>query len=338
MTGVEIESFESATWSSSRPDVSVVVATHNRAGLLPGLLNAMAAQETGESVFELVVVDDGSTDDTATVLRQLAESVALPLLVVRIEATGGPSVPRNVGAARARAPYVLFTDDDCLPTPGWATALQRALSSGNDVVQGRTIPEPGERPGPWARAIWVEAPGPLFETCNVGFRKTAFDAAGGFPLLDLVQTRNAPRGFGEDAALGCAVARSGRRGWASDALVHHRWLPGSFADHLTERRRLVAFPGLAREVPEVAERLTAGVFLSKRTLRFDLAVAGVAAAALSGRPWPALAALPWVHQTLDHGRRIGAATPSGLARLALADAVGLSALVRGSVRTRRPVL
>ena len=331
-------SWQSERWEAARPVLSVVVATHNRAAMLPELVAAIAAQELDGRELELVVVDDGSTDDTTATLQQLVKSVDIAMLALRIDATGGPSVPRNSGAAHARSPYVLFTDDDCLPTPTWAAALHRALVGGDDVVQGRTTPVPGDRPGPWARAIWVEEPGPLYETCNIGFRKASFDAAGGFPLLELVRSRNAPRGFGEDAALGCAVARSGRRGWAPDALVHHRWLPGTFRDHLRERRRLVAFSGLAREVPEVADQLTARVFLSRRTLRFDAAVAGVAAAAALRSPWPLFAALPWIHQTVQHGRRIGLATPQGLARLATADAVGLASLVGGSVRSRRLVI
>ena len=316
----------------------MVVATHNRASMLPGLVAAIAGQDTVGLELELVVVDDGSTDDTAETLQQLVSSARIPMLAVRIPASGGPSVPRNVGAAHTRSPYLLFTDDDCLPTPAWAAGLRQALADGADVVQGRTTPPPDARPGPWARSIWVEQPGPLFETCNIGFRKAAFERAGGFPLLDLMAPRSAPRGFGEDAALGCAVARAGTRGWAPEALVHHRWLPGTFRGHLAERRRLAGFPRLAREVPEVADRLTATVFLSRRTLTFDVAVAAVVAAALSRRPLPLVATVPWLRQTVTQARRIGAASPGGLARLAVADAVGLASLLAGSARSRRLVL
>lgn len=338
MTPVEDGDWASSRWADARPEISVVVATHDRATLLPGLLDALAAQHLDDGELEVVVVDDGSTDATPATLRRLVAATSLPMLAVRIEGTGGPSVPRNTGAALARGAYLLFTDDDCLPTPTWAPALRAALEGGADVVQGRTTPPPQPRPGPWARSIWVERPGPLYETCNIGFRRTAFDAAGGFPRLDLVAAGAAPRGFGEDAALGCAVARAGSRGWAAEALVHHRWLPGDFRDHLRERRRLVAFPALARQVPEVADALTAGVFLSPRSVRFDVALAGLAGAALTRRPALALAALPWVRQTVEHGRAVGAATPGGLARLALADAVGLAALARGSVLARRLVI
>ncbi|HEY2557514.1 MAG TPA: glycosyltransferase family 2 protein, partial [Diaminobutyricibacter sp.] len=125
---------------ATEPAISVVVATHNRAGLLPRLVAALEAQEPC-GPFEVVVVDDGSTDETFTVLEDLARVTPLDLVPVRMTRNGGPAAARNAGWQRARAPLVAFTDDDCTPQPGWLARLLDDLDR-FDVVQGRTVPDP----------------------------------------------------------------------------------------------------------------------------------------------------------------------------------------------------
>ena len=80
----------------SAPDVSVVVATYRRSALLPRLVAAVAAQE-GAGVFELVVVDDGSPDDTLDVLHRLERESGIDLVIVPLTRNGGPGVARNAG-------------------------------------------------------------------------------------------------------------------------------------------------------------------------------------------------------------------------------------------------
>jgi hypothetical protein len=116
-------------------------------------------------------------------------------------------------------------------------------------------------------------------------------------------------------------------------------VPGTYADHLAGLRRLSGFPWLAREVPEVAALLQGGVFLSRRTLELDLAVASVLAAVASRRPVLALGALPWARRRTKTARgRQGRPVGIRLTQEAYADLVGLTALVRGSVRHRKLVL
>src|SRR3954452_12468363 len=102
----------------SDPALSVVVATRNRADRLPRLVRALEAQE-GAPPFELVVIDDASTDATSTVLAQLAASSSMRIVAHRLVDQRGPAAARNAGWRSARGELVAFTDDDCEPQPGW---------------------------------------------------------------------------------------------------------------------------------------------------------------------------------------------------------------------------
>ena len=100
------------------PRATVVVATHNRAYRLSLLLHALRAQTLPRQEFEVVVVDDGSTDSTPLLLADAERSGDLDLRVLRREPAAGPATARNMGWRIARAPIIAFTDDDCRPSPG----------------------------------------------------------------------------------------------------------------------------------------------------------------------------------------------------------------------------
>ena len=89
------------------PTVSVVMPTHNRARLLRRSVASVLAQTHAE--LELIVVDDGSRDDTQEVLASFTDP---RLVVLRNEVGGGAAAARNKGLAVARAPWVAFQDDD----------------------------------------------------------------------------------------------------------------------------------------------------------------------------------------------------------------------------------
>jgi glycosyltransferase involved in cell wall biosynthesis len=95
-----------------RPEVSVVIPTHNRWGLLSLALAGALAQEDVD--FEVVVVDDGSADETPARLTELDDS---RLRVLRHEAPHGVARARNAGIAEAAGEWVAFLDDDDLWSP-----------------------------------------------------------------------------------------------------------------------------------------------------------------------------------------------------------------------------
>jgi glycosyltransferase involved in cell wall biosynthesis len=335
--GEVAETVESASWPLREPPTAtVVVATHNRSSYLSELFSALAGQKKAPA-YDVVIVDDASVDATWDVLQPLVRFATFPVRALRLRRGVGPSVARNSGAAGARGCWLVFTDDDCIPEPGWLAGLLAAGPS-VDLIQGRTQPAPGGRPAPWARTIDVRAATPLYETCNLAVRRTSFLRHGGFPVLDLLPGP-AARGFGEDAALGARVAHEGGRAFAADGVVRHRWLPGTFRDHLRGEWRLVAFPALTSHVPDLEAVLWRGKFLNRRTATVDLGLAGIAVATMLRRPAPAVVALPWALRRIRDARRRGMSSPVlGAGQLMVADLVGAAALAYGSLRARRFVL
>jgi glycosyltransferase involved in cell wall biosynthesis len=100
------------------PEVSVIIPTYNRCAMLLEAIDSVLAQSTPE--FELIVVDDGSTDGTEDHLVRLGK----PIRIERIE-HGGPAAARNRGVALASAPLIAFLDSDDLWAP---RKLERQLA------------------------------------------------------------------------------------------------------------------------------------------------------------------------------------------------------------------
>src|SRR5437773_2427376 len=131
------------------PAVSVIVPARDGAHLIGPLLDALAAQEDAPEC-ELLVVDNGSRDETAAI----AERSPVCTRVVRRRRGEGPGPARDAGVAAARARLLAFTDTDCRPTPGWLAAGAEALGWAA-LVQGAVAPEPDVPIGPYDRTLTV---------------------------------------------------------------------------------------------------------------------------------------------------------------------------------------
>lgn len=110
--------------------VSVVVPAHNAAPTLSSCLEALVRQDI-EEPFEIIMVDDGSTDSTAAVAANYAHRVHL-----LSQSQLGAAAARNAGIRAATGDIVLFTDADCEPVPGWAATLINAIREGADGAKG----------------------------------------------------------------------------------------------------------------------------------------------------------------------------------------------------------
>ena len=84
----------------------------------------------------MIDVDDGGDPPLGEVVAPFESNLTLTLLR---QANGGPAAARNAGAKRARGEFLAFTDDDCLPEPGWLTGLAEALSGAPDCMVGGAI-------------------------------------------------------------------------------------------------------------------------------------------------------------------------------------------------------
>ncbi len=110
-------------------DVSVIIATRNRAGLLQETLGYLAGQEVGGLAWEVIVVDNGSADDTPAVLRSAAGG--LPLVALH-EARAGKNRAMNRALEAARGRLLIFSDDDVIPDRGWVAAMAAAAGRWSD--------------------------------------------------------------------------------------------------------------------------------------------------------------------------------------------------------------
>lgn len=165
------------------PAVSVIVAARNAEGGLARLLAALAAQTLARERFEVLVVDDRSSDDSAGVVRR--SGVARSLVAPR---RGGAYAARNIGLRAARAAAIAITDADCVPAPDWLERGLDALAAGADVAGGAIDVRLGERPTlaellDVARGLdqrrCVEEWG-FAATANFFARRAVFDAIGPF--------------------------------------------------------------------------------------------------------------------------------------------------------------
>jgi glycosyltransferase involved in cell wall biosynthesis len=311
---------------AEQPLVSVAVSTYNRARTLPNLIAALERQTLPKESFEVVIADNGSTDDTAAVLESLASASSIDLRPVRVDVNRGPARGRNAAWRATRASVVAFTDDDCLPQPGW---LEQGLAAmiDADIVAGRTEPDPSQLDllGPYARTVWPSF-AKFFPTCNVFFRRSDLDAVGGFDE-SFVGTG------GEDTDLALRTMQLGRRAaFVDDALVYHEVKPGSFRQKLKETVRWVDLPRIIAKHPSMRRDYLYRRYFWKRTHpRTLLALFGLVLVPIL-TPLAIICVLPW-YQMRAHN------TPTrSLPGLFVVDVLEVLVMVRGSLRHRTLLL
>jgi glycosyltransferase involved in cell wall biosynthesis len=313
-------------------DVAVVVPTYRRADRVARLVAGLEAQSLGPDRFEVVVVDDCSDDGTADRLAALAGRSPLRLRVLRTPSNGGPAAARNLGWRSTGAPVVAFTDDDCVPRPGWLAAGLRLLAADPaiGIAQGRTELPPGEAPSTsWPVYREIYRPTPWFEGCNLFVRREALAAAGGFD--------ETIAWFGEDTVLGWAVVDGGwSRGFADGAVVVHDVEERGLRWHVEQGRLEANLVAIARRFPAMRAELWRPWAVRPVTVAFLAAAGGAAAVVATRRRWPLVAALPYA------GRRLRDLWGPGGARMmaerVVVDAAIADAMVRASIRHRMLLL
>ena len=108
-----------ATDAQNRPTASIVIPVHNKATITRQCLDALLAESDDEISRQLVVVDDGSTDWTPSLLARYGDRI----LVIRHETALGFAGACNAGAAAAAGEFLILLNNDTIPTSGWLSAL-----------------------------------------------------------------------------------------------------------------------------------------------------------------------------------------------------------------------
>lgn len=229
--------------------LSVVIATKDRAALLDDALASLRAQD-GAPEYELIVVDNGSSDATPTVARRHGAAY-----VFVAEPNRGKA--RNAGIARATGEVVAFVDDDVVVPSRFLAAHAQAhdaeifpLAVSGPIVN---VPDPALRPKPTAANVSRA----FFVTCNVSVRTSSLRAVGGFDeAFDL---------YGwEDTELGARLRAHGvKRAFAWDAYLWHVKppTPESLEDALgkaIEKARMAA--RFVRKMPTARVKLATGAY------------------------------------------------------------------------------
>lgn len=128
--------------NAAAPTITVCICTRNRQQYLANAIEAVLAQECPIGSFEILVLDNGSTDKTAELVSaRFGNGTKVPVRYV-YEAKPGLSRARNRAVSETDSDYILFLDDDALAEPGWLSFLGAACHSAYDVVavSGQVIP------------------------------------------------------------------------------------------------------------------------------------------------------------------------------------------------------
>jgi glycosyltransferase involved in cell wall biosynthesis len=221
------------------------MTTYNRCSLLAEALNHVLNQEASGSRYEIIIVDNNSTDETRQLIQAFIARGHENLHYV-FEPQQGISHGRNAGIAHAQAPIIAFTDDDVRVAPNWVTNIKRAFDEHSEVdfVGGKILPHWPHEPPSWLThdhwwplalldkgdtAFYVNAANPMvLPTANASFRKDVFSRVG------LFSPEFSSR---EDHELILRLWREGRQGLYQPAITvtadvqanrmtksyHHRW-------------------------------------------------------------------------------------------------------------------
>ena len=227
------------------PRFTVIVPTFDRPAPLAACVRALRALERPGGTLEIVIVNDGGRPPSADVVP--AGETGLEIRVVE-QRNAGPASARNAGAAAARGEWLAFTDDDCLPEPGWLSAFDAALRATPDALAGgRTVnalpdsvfADTSQRLADFVSSYFDGgATGRFFTSNNIAVSRAAFLAAGGFDA-------SFPFSAGEDRELCDRWSAQGRPSiTVTGAVVRHAHRLSArrfLRQHFTYGRGAVAF-------------------------------------------------------------------------------------------------
>jgi GT2 family glycosyltransferase len=142
-----VESFPLTAGDQAQPLLSVITPTYNRRQSLLATLRALKSQSFLANQFEVLVIADGCTDGSAEACRALETPYTLRVIEQK---NAGPATARNVGCRQARAPLLVFLDDDVIPDPDFLAAHWRIHQQApGQVVIGPLLRPPDARLQPW---------------------------------------------------------------------------------------------------------------------------------------------------------------------------------------------
>lgn len=204
------------------PFVSIVMPTYNRSAIVAETLDSILQLDYPFDRLEVLVIDDGSKDDTPTILSRFQSKAPFAFLFFR-QQNRGPAAARNLGVNKARGEFIAFTDDDCTAHPQWLNELLKGFESEQVGAVGGAVHSRSRnivaryqehRQTFAANLSGAEVP-PFVITGNSCYRRDTFLSVGGFD-------EQIKHPGGEDPDLSWRVVASGwMLRYTPKAVVHH---------------------------------------------------------------------------------------------------------------------
>jgi glycosyltransferase involved in cell wall biosynthesis len=317
---------------------SIIIPTFNGASRIGNCLDSLVKQTAGRNV-EILVVDDGSTDNTANVVRGYSSVRLIP------QANAGPASARNRGALEAQGKILLFTDDDCVPMPDWLKAMLGPFKD-PDVVGAKGVYRTHQK-SLAARFVQIEYEDKyrlmaglssidFIDTYSAGFRRDRFLEMTGYDT-------SFPVACAEDIELSY---RMSARGWKMkfvDAAIVFHTHPDTLARYLKKKYKFAFWRVLAvRKNPSKGVKDSHTPQIMKVQLLFAPVLVLAVIFDLAARPTVPVSALvlvsfllttlPFTLRAIRKDPIVGILSPILLAARACAQVLGVAA---GLVHARR---
>ncbi len=310
--------------------ISVIVPAYNAARTLAACLEALEQQTMPREQYEIILVDDGSTDDTARIAGRYAG-----VKVLKLARNRGAAAARNAGIAAAQGELLLFTDADCIPCAEWVAEMVKPFAE-QDIAGGKGVYRTKQR-ALVARFVQLEYESryarmqarryiDFVDTYAAAYRREVLMRVGGFdPRIRFV----------EDQELSFRVARAGYRMVFIPTAAAYHLHPETLQRYLLRKARIGYwkawvvrhYPGKAIEDAHTPQGLKAELALA------TIALLSLMLSPLDMRLWLiALAALclllalawPFTRTALRRDRAVGLISPLLLILRAVALGFGLT--------------
>jgi glycosyltransferase involved in cell wall biosynthesis len=276
-------------------EVSVVIPTYNRKALLKEAILSLFQQDYPKDRYEIIVVDNSSTDGTAQMIAELRDNAPCGFKYFKKE-NEGPAGARNVGIRSSKGKIIGFTDSDCIAPPDWIKNGVRYFDA-DDIafVSGQVFPKPNQTVSFFSPFRSVTKENHTYPACNIFYRKDVLVSSGGFD--EGFRTKNERPEGGEDAELAWRVKRGGWKNvFAKDVIIYHELHRKTLVDMLIKdswRSRKV--PLILREVPELREkRLVFKCFMNRKRPLIYMLMSGILLSIIFGKTAPLLLCTPYV--------------------------------------------
>ncbi len=240
---------------TAAPKLSVVIATYNGAACLGRCLESFTCQSLAPSLFEVIIVDNNSTDSTPVIAAEYASRCRNFVCIE--EPRPGVSYARNAGISKARGDYICFIDDDAYADSRWLEGILKAFETVTPapvVVGGKILPYYVTEKPAWFKDAWeIRSFGkqPRFlppKACPFGFpesnysvRKDTLSEVGPFSVE--LGPKSEKMGFGEGIELSGRIAKKYPLFWYDPAVtVYHLAPPRNMAvKYILSRKYRMAY-------------------------------------------------------------------------------------------------